>query len=81
MPAASFLADNPAHSAFSQQSNVLAVLFDVIPPEQQQGVLLQVLAIDPGTAPGGVLSCSYYFRFIWPARSTTPEWLINTLLV
>jgi hypothetical protein len=57
------LADSPAHSAFSQQSNVLAVLFDVIPREEQQAVLRQVMEIAPGTTPGGVLSCSYYFRF------------------
>jgi alpha-L-rhamnosidase len=57
------IADNPAHSAFSQQANALGVLFDVIPREEQQGVLRQVIAIDPGTAPGGILSCSYYFRF------------------
>jgi alpha-L-rhamnosidase len=57
------LADSPAHSAFSQQSNVLAVLFDVIPREEQQEVLRQVMEIAPGTTPGGVLSCSYYFRF------------------
>ena len=57
------LADNPAHTAFSQQSNVLAVLFDVIPRAEQQEVLRQVIEIAPGTTPGGVLSCSYYFRF------------------
>jgi alpha-L-rhamnosidase len=33
------LADNPAHTAFSQQSNALGILFDVIPQEEQQGVL------------------------------------------
>jgi alpha-L-rhamnosidase len=57
------LADNPAHTAFSQQSNVLAVLFDVIPRAGQQDVLRQVMSIAPGTTPGGILSCSYYFRF------------------
>jgi hypothetical protein len=57
------LADNPAHSAVSQQSNVLAVLFDVIPAAQQQQVLRQLMQIAPGTTPGGILSASYYFRF------------------
>jgi alpha-L-rhamnosidase len=57
------LADSPAHTAFSQQSNVLAVLFDVIPRPDQQEVLRQVIEIAPGSTPGGVLSCSYYFRF------------------
>ncbi len=57
------LADTPAHTGFSQQSNVLAVLFDVIPRAEQQQVLKQVMGIAPGTSPGGILSCSYYFRF------------------
>jgi alpha-L-rhamnosidase len=62
-PKRKLLADSPAHSAFSQQSNVLAILFDVIPREEQQEVLRQMMEIAPGTTPGGVLSCSYYFRF------------------
>ncbi len=57
------LADNPSHTTFSQQSNVLGVLFDVIPRDEQQGVLKQMIGIEPGTAPGGVLGSSYYFRF------------------
>ena len=62
-PARKLLADNPSRTTFSQQSNVLGVLFDVVPKDDQQAVLKQVLAIEPGTAPGGVLGCSYYFRF------------------
>jgi alpha-L-rhamnosidase len=57
------MADNPGLKNFSQQTNVLAVLFDVVPKEQQQAVLKQVMSIEPGTHPDGVLSCSYYFRF------------------
>ena len=57
------LADNPAHNAFSQQTNVLGVLLDVIPRAEQQGVLRQVMGIAPGTTAGGILSSSYYFRF------------------
>jgi hypothetical protein len=57
------LADNPSHKNFSQQTNVLAVLFDAVPKEQQPDVLKKILNIEPGTAPGGVLGCSYYFRF------------------
>jgi hypothetical protein len=48
---------------FSQQANILGVLYDVIPQAQQQQVLQKMLAIDPGTTPDGVLSASYYFRF------------------
>jgi hypothetical protein len=57
------LADNPDKKVFSQQSNVLAVLYDVIPKADQQAVLKKVLAIEPGTTPDGILSASYYFRF------------------
>lgn len=57
------LADSPSLTVFSQQSNVLGVLYDVIPRDEQQDVLRQVSGIEPGTTPGGVLSCSYYFRF------------------
>jgi alpha-L-rhamnosidase len=56
-------ADNPARTSFSQQTNVLAVLFDVVPKDDQQTVLKKIAAIEPGTAPAGILSCSYYFRF------------------
>lgn len=59
----SLVADNPDKTVFSQQTNILAVLYDVIPKAQQQSVLKQVLAIEPGTTPNGVLSASYYFRF------------------
>ncbi len=57
------LADNPDQKNFSQQANILAVLYDVIPRAQQQAVLKQMLAIDPGTTSDGILSASYYFRF------------------
>jgi alpha-L-rhamnosidase len=57
------IADTPDQKAFSQQANILGVLYDVIPKDRQQQVLTQMLAIDPGTTPDGVLSASYYFRF------------------
>ena len=57
------LADNPDKKIFSQQTNILGVLYDVIPKDQQQAVIKQMLAIEPGTTPNGVLSASYYFRF------------------
>jgi alpha-L-rhamnosidase len=53
------LADNPDHTAFSQQTNALGVLFDVIPRGEQQDVLRRLMDIAPGTAPGGILSGSY----------------------
>ena len=57
------IADNPDQKVFSQQANILAVLYDVIPKERQQEVLRRLLMIDPGTTPDGILSASYYFRF------------------
>lgn len=57
------LADNPDRKNFSQQANLLAVLYDVVPKDRQREVLGRLLKIEPGTTPEGVLSASYYFRF------------------
>jgi len=57
------LADNPDQKIYSQQANILGVLYDVIPKVQQQPVLQKILAIEPGTTPDGMLSASYYFRY------------------
>jgi len=63
VPSQGLLADNPDQKIFSQQANILGVLYDVIPQDQQQAVLQRILSIEPGTTPNGVLSASYYFRF------------------
>jgi len=57
------IADTPDQKTFSQQANILGVLYDVVPKEHQQDVLRRILAIEPGTTPDGILSASYYFRF------------------
>ncbi len=57
------VADNPDQKNFSQQTNILGVLYDVVPKDTQRKVLREMLAIEPGTTPNGVLSASYYFRF------------------
>jgi hypothetical protein len=57
------IADTPEQKGFSQQANILGVLYDVIPKDGQQQILRRMLSIDPGTTPDGVLSASYYFRF------------------
>jgi hypothetical protein len=57
------IADNPDAATFSQQANILAVLYDVIPKEHQQQLMRKILAIQPGPTRDGVLSASYYFRF------------------
>lgn len=62
-PQRGMLADTPDRASFSQQANILGVLYDVIPQDHQHEVLNKVMAIEPGTTPDGVLSASYYFRF------------------
>jgi hypothetical protein len=57
------IADNPELKNFNQQANILGVLYDVVPKDRQKEVLRRMLGIDPGTAPDGVLSASYYFRY------------------
>jgi len=56
-------ADSPDHKVFSQQVNILAVLYDVAPKVDQPELVTRLLKIEPGTTPDGVLSASYYFRF------------------
>ena len=57
------LADNPEKTSFSQQTNMLGVLFGVVPPGAQKAVLQQVLALQPGQDDPRMTSASYYFRF------------------
>lgn len=62
-PQRKLIGDNPDQKNFSQQANVLGVLFDVVPKDDQQDVMQRMLAIEPGTTPDGILSASHYFRF------------------
>lgn len=73
------LADTPDQKVFSQQSNILAVLYDVAPKESQQKILRKLIAIEPGTAPDGILSASYYFRF-YLARALEHAGMANEYL-
>ena len=57
------VADNPEQKNYSQQTNILAVLYDVTPKQDQQKILRQLVAIEPGSTPKSMLSASYYFRF------------------
>lgn len=63
VPSRGLLADNPGKTNFSEQANIMGVLYDAIPRAQQKAVLRNLVAIQPGTTPNGVLSASYYFRF------------------
>jgi alpha-L-rhamnosidase len=51
------IADTPARRHFSQHANILAVLTDAIPPDEQKGVMQAVLR------DASLTQCSYYFRF------------------
>jgi hypothetical protein len=63
-------ADTPAKKSWSKQANVLAVMLDVAPGDQQQAILKRVLAakdhentvVDDKTVPP-MSEMSYYFRF------------------
>jgi hypothetical protein len=57
------LADNPDRKDFSEQANILGVLYDVIPKDRQKDVLTRMLPIQAGETPDGVQSASLYFRF------------------
>jgi hypothetical protein len=56
-PTRRLIADTPARRHFSQHANILAVLTDTIPVEEQRKVMSTVLADQTLT------QCSYYFRF------------------
>lgn len=62
-PERKLLADNPDRKEFSEQANILGVLYDVIPKDEQKDVLRRMLAIQPGETPDGIQSASLYFRF------------------
>lgn len=57
-------ADQPAKTSFSQHANILAVLYDVAPKDQQQAILKRVL-VDGSwpDAPKGIIPATYYFDF------------------
>jgi hypothetical protein len=57
------MAETPEHKGYSQQASILGVLFDVVPKENQQAVMENVLKIEPGEKLDDVLSASYYFRY------------------
>lgn len=55
-------ADDPSKTLFSQQTNALAVLYDVAPKDQQADILARITAhgIEP---PEGLIPVSYYFSW------------------
>ena len=61
------LADSPLKDAFSQHTNTLAVLYDVIPKADQAAVMQRILAHDFGedgaSTDSALIEETYYFRF------------------
>jgi alpha-L-rhamnosidase len=60
------LADTPSHTHYSEQTNSLGVLFDVVPAEQRSDVMHAIVAHAPGPAFNGLgefSPASLYFRF------------------
>jgi alpha-L-rhamnosidase len=56
-PARGLLADTPARKEFSQHANILGVLTNAIPVQEQKSVMQKVLT------DSSLVQCSYYFRF------------------
>ena len=57
-------ADNPSHDVFSQHMNALAILADMVTPQQAQDILHKI--VEPGKgidAPDGITTTSYYFAW------------------
>jgi alpha-L-rhamnosidase len=60
------LADTPAHTHYSEQTNTMGVLTDVVPADRQGAVMRAVLAHTPAApvpSPGEFSPASVYFRF------------------
>jgi hypothetical protein len=60
------VADSPTKDIFSQQSNALAVLYDVVPKQTQADLMRRVLAGGPNEAGGrgqAMIPASYYFQY------------------
>ena len=55
-------ADDPSKTLFSQHTNALAVLYDVVPADQGRDILARVIDHDI-TPPEGIIPVSYYFSW------------------
>jgi alpha-L-rhamnosidase len=56
-------ADDPSKTVFSQHTNALAVLYDVVPHEQMPAILNAITSGKGIDAPDGILTTSYYFAW------------------
>ncbi len=62
---AGLLADSPARDVYSEHSNALGVLYDVVPKARQREVMTRLLDAHDGKAPEApvLTPASYYFKF------------------
>lgn len=61
------MADSPSKEIFSQHTNMLGVLYDVIPKSEQAGVMRRIVGHELGDASvkadPDLIAASYYFRY------------------
>lgn len=63
-PKRKLFADGPAKRFYSQQANILAVLYDVAPKAEQAAILNRIIVKNGGiTPPPGITGVTYYFTF------------------
>ena len=62
------IADTPSKEAFSQHANVMAVLVDAVPAEDQHDLMARVLSDD------SLVPCSYYYRFYLDEAARKAGW-------
>jgi alpha-L-rhamnosidase len=64
VPARGLYADNPDGDRFSQHMNALAILYDLVGPEDARKILERIVAPGKGIdAPPGMATTSYYFAW------------------
>jgi hypothetical protein len=64
-PKLGLLADTTEQNHYSQQANTFAVIYDVIPPKDQAGVVRRILGLEalPDGSKPQLTQSSYYFQF------------------
>ncbi len=56
-------ADTPAKTGFSQHANVLAVLYDLVPKDEQRAMMERITLPEGIDAPEGIIPVTYYFAY------------------
>lgn len=75
-------ADSPAKDAFSQHTNMLAVLHDIAPKKDQQAIMHRIIGPELGDSAAPIpdlITASYYFRY-YLARALDHAGMANDYL-